>query len=288
MITVYGADWCEDTRRSRRHLRRLGVAHHYENVDEDLDALDARHLAQRRAARARRRSTSASAGARWSSRTTTRSPARSSKCRCSPTGEERERLGVQNVGDVERLGRDGRRAGDPRAGIDGAAVHAVAGAVARRRHRADRRQPDGARVYHSPGVTSLGGPGDRPDEATRQRWLTHGPLAIRDAPASGSELTSTLDGAFDALVAGRHGDPFALLGPHLEQGQLVIRAILPDRRAGAVTRDGAEPRRDGQAHARGIFEAEVPRRRSPDPYGLRVTFPAATSSTSRIRIASAA
>ena len=40
MITVYGADWCEDTRRSLRHLRRLGVAHHYHNVDEDLDALN--------------------------------------------------------------------------------------------------------------------------------------------------------------------------------------------------------------------------------------------------------
>ena len=27
MIIVYGADWCEDTRRSLRHLRRLGVPH---------------------------------------------------------------------------------------------------------------------------------------------------------------------------------------------------------------------------------------------------------------------
>lgn len=40
MITVYGAEWCEDTRRSLRHLRRLGVAHHFRNVDEDLDALE--------------------------------------------------------------------------------------------------------------------------------------------------------------------------------------------------------------------------------------------------------
>ena len=39
MITVYGADWCEDTRRSLRHLRRLGVPHRFQNVDEDLDAL---------------------------------------------------------------------------------------------------------------------------------------------------------------------------------------------------------------------------------------------------------
>lgn len=39
MITVYGADWCEDTRRARRHLRRLRVPHRYVNVDEDLDAV---------------------------------------------------------------------------------------------------------------------------------------------------------------------------------------------------------------------------------------------------------
>jgi glutaredoxin-related protein len=39
MIIVYGADWCEDTRRSLRHLRRLGVPHHYLNIDEDLEAL---------------------------------------------------------------------------------------------------------------------------------------------------------------------------------------------------------------------------------------------------------
>src|SRR5262245_62447837 len=39
MVTVYGADWCEDTRRSLRHLRRLGVPHEYLNIDEDLDAL---------------------------------------------------------------------------------------------------------------------------------------------------------------------------------------------------------------------------------------------------------
>ena len=40
MVIVYGADWCEDTQRSLRHLRRLGVAHRYLNVDEDLSALE--------------------------------------------------------------------------------------------------------------------------------------------------------------------------------------------------------------------------------------------------------
>src|SRR5574339_127501 len=40
MITVYGADWCEDTRRSLRHLRRLAIAHQYINIDEDVVALE--------------------------------------------------------------------------------------------------------------------------------------------------------------------------------------------------------------------------------------------------------
>src|SRR6476620_9875897 len=40
MIIVYGADWCEDTQRSMRHLRRLAVPYLYLNIDEDLDALD--------------------------------------------------------------------------------------------------------------------------------------------------------------------------------------------------------------------------------------------------------
>ena len=40
MITVYGADWCKDTRRTRAHLYRLGVPYRYVNVDDDLDALD--------------------------------------------------------------------------------------------------------------------------------------------------------------------------------------------------------------------------------------------------------
>ena len=34
-ITVFGADWCGDTRRSRALLDRLGVPYAYVDVDED-------------------------------------------------------------------------------------------------------------------------------------------------------------------------------------------------------------------------------------------------------------
>jgi mycoredoxin len=38
MIEVYGADWCEDTQRTRRHLDSLGVAYQYINVEQDQQA----------------------------------------------------------------------------------------------------------------------------------------------------------------------------------------------------------------------------------------------------------
>ena len=37
-VEVYGADWCGDTQRTRRHLDRLGVAYRYINVEQDQQA----------------------------------------------------------------------------------------------------------------------------------------------------------------------------------------------------------------------------------------------------------
>jgi mycoredoxin len=39
-VQVYGADWCEDTRRAREHLAGLGVAYDYVNVERDEKASD--------------------------------------------------------------------------------------------------------------------------------------------------------------------------------------------------------------------------------------------------------
>lgn len=169
MITVYGADWCEDTRRARRHLRRLGVPHQYLNVDEDLDALD--------------RAKALNGGQR-------RTPVIDLGLGGAPLVEpdndsltgalvEREmlsnhdgveRLAVQNVGDFERVLRTlagaalmvARRTVDPgarwpftMAGV----VMAVSGLTG------------WCPAYQAAGVTSMDGPGDRPDEATRDAWL---------------------------------------------------------------------------------------------------------------------
>ena len=52
------------------------------------------------------------------------------------------------------------------------------------------------------------------------------------------------EAAIEALAEGRHGDPFALLGPHREGEGWLIRALLP--RARAVTAlAGWSGQRDG-------------------------------------------
>lgn len=39
-VKVYGADWCEDTRRTREYLDRLGVPYDYVNIEEDAKAAE--------------------------------------------------------------------------------------------------------------------------------------------------------------------------------------------------------------------------------------------------------
>ncbi len=37
-VKVYGADWCEDTKRTLRHLDGLGVDYEYINIEQDEEA----------------------------------------------------------------------------------------------------------------------------------------------------------------------------------------------------------------------------------------------------------
>jgi glutaredoxin-related protein len=188
MIIVYGADWCEDTRRSLRHLRRLGVPHDYLNIDEDLDALH--------------RAKSLNHGLR---RTPVidlglGGPALVEPDNDSLTGAlvEREmlthddavqRLAIQNVGDFERVLRT----------LAGAALLLVSRALPR-----PIKAPlvlTGAvatlsgltgwcPAYHAAGVTSLDGPGDRPDEGRRATWLAPRTTSLAsDAFGTGSRAT---------------------------------------------------------------------------------------------------
>ena len=170
MITVYGADWCEDTRRSQRLLRRLHVPYHYINIDEDLDGLE--------------RAKALNYGQR---RTPTIDLGLGGPALVEPDNEtltaalvEREmlsdeevhdRLGVQNVGDIERVART--TAGAALVAAAGAAPHSlqwplrIAGLIA-----VATGVTGWCPVFHAAGLTSLGGPGDRPDEAERSEWIT--------------------------------------------------------------------------------------------------------------------
>ena len=77
-----------------------------------------------------------------------------------------------------------------------------------------------------------------------------------------------MNGAIAAVVEGRHGDPFAILGPHEVDGRTMVRAFIPGS-------DGIEViDRAGQAlgtlkcmHPAGFFEGPIA---SAGPYRLRV------------------
>lgn len=76
-----------------------------------------------------------------------------------------------------------------------------------------------------------------------------------------------------AVVEGRHPDPFSVLGLHEDDGALVVRAFVPDAQRIAVV----DPKTGRQiveleevGEARGFFQARVPRRRKRFSYHLRV------------------
>jgi len=170
MLIVYGADWCEDTRRSLRHLRRLGVPHQYINIDEDSEAL----AIARALNHGERRTPTVDLGAGGNALVEPDNDTLGGalvELEMLTQEDLHDRLAVQNVGDAERVIRSGVGA----ALMLGAALGPrslrwplrIAGAVA---------LLTGASgwcpAYHSAGVTSLEGPGDRADEAGRSTWLS--------------------------------------------------------------------------------------------------------------------
>lgn len=189
MITVYGADWCEDTRRSRRHLRRLGVAHEYVNIDEDAEALErAKSLNH-----GKRRTPVIDLGFGGAALVEPDNDSLTGAIverDMLSTDAVAERLAVQNVGDFERVLRT----------IAGAAlllVSRVTPAAAARPLAAAGAVMGLSGVtgwcplYHMTGVTSMEGPGDRPDEAMRGAWLA--PRRSHHAPIGSATGAAQLD-----------------------------------------------------------------------------------------------
>ena len=174
MVTLYGADWCEDTQRSMRHLRRLSVPYRYLNVDEDLDALERAKALNH----GRRRTPTIELGGR-----TLVEP--SNVVRTEALIEQgtitadraRERMAVQNVGDLERAVRLGVGAFGVLLASRAPALlrwpmSLLAGAVAL------TGVSGWCPAYSAAGLTSLDGPGDHPAEAHRREWTTVLTLAV--------------------------------------------------------------------------------------------------------------
>jgi len=95
----------------------------------------------------------------------------------------------------------------------------------------------------------------------------------------------TTDAALAALAGGRNRDPFAVLGPHVEDGRLVIRAFHPSARSiDLLLLPDHEPRPMVRHGSSGAFEIALERqvRLKPDAayetdevpdYRLRITYP---------------
>ena len=77
-------------------------------------------------------------------------------------------------------------------------------------------------------------------------------------------------GAVDALVNGRHGDPFSLLGPHPVGGTRTVRVFMPDTDSVEVIEraTGFKLASLNRLHAAGLWSGTVP---GDAPYRLRVT-----------------
>jgi 1,4-alpha-glucan branching enzyme len=77
----------------------------------------------------------------------------------------------------------------------------------------------------------------------------------------------------DALAAGRHGDPFSILGPHRnEDGQRVVRTLQPHAASVALINSRNDVVGEmALIHDGGIFSAALPPRLR--HYRLRVTMP---------------
>jgi glutaredoxin len=169
MVTVYGAKSCEDTRRSRRHLRRLGIPHVYRDVDAEADA---RARAQELNGGRLRTPTIEIAGEVLVEPTNRALTETLVRRRAITAEEAADRRAVQNLGDLERLIRVVAAAGAllvvpvlRKVGRGGKLIIGAAAATS-----ALTGVAGWCPAYARLRITSLGGPGDRPDEAERAVW----------------------------------------------------------------------------------------------------------------------
>ena len=184
VLTVYGAQWCEDTQRSLRYLRRIGVAHVYRDVDTDPGSLDEAQALNHGTRRTPIVQVRGEVLVEPGNRTLTEALLRNGLIERQAATS---RIGGQNIGDLERGIRIGAGVGlalvafrapkllkIPLAMLGGWEV--LTGVLG------------WCPVYSACGVTSLGGPLDHPIEADRERWLARqGDMTARTTAAEAKE-----------------------------------------------------------------------------------------------------
>ena len=104
------------------------------------------------------------------------------------------------------------------------------------------------------------------DDGSQLKGAVRRPRAPRPTPEK-----PTVDPQVAAVVAARHGDPFAFLGMHEAGDGLVVRAMLPGAAEVAVVdaRRGIVVAEAESAHPDGFFVAAIPDRNERFPYRLR-------------------
>ncbi len=167
MLTVYGADWCEDTQRSLRYLRRIGVPHLYRNVDTDPVALDEAKSLNHGKRRTPVIQVHGEVLVEPGIRTLTEALVRNGVV---DRQDASDRMRRQNIGDLERGIRIGAGAGLALLAFKAPKMLRVPLAVL-----GGWEVLSGilgwCPVYGALGLTSLGGPLDHPMEAERTTWL---------------------------------------------------------------------------------------------------------------------
>jgi len=175
-VVIYGAAWCEDTRRTRRLLRRLGIPHQYRDVDLDFEAMERATALNRGVRRTPVVTLAAQVLVEPSNETLARTLVGAGLL---TRDEAIERLYVQNVGDMERCLRVS--GGLLLLAFERQAPPATRGVTWLARITLLLTGMAGwCPVFSANGVSSLNGPADRPDEAERRAWLTRRKAAIAD------------------------------------------------------------------------------------------------------------
>ena len=80
------------------------------------------------------------------------------------------------------------------------------------------------------------------------------------------------DAQVEAIIEGRHDDPFSFLGMHQTPAGICVRAMLPEAQEMAVvdSATGKIAAKGVRVHCDGLFAATCPDRQEPFRYRLRI------------------